>query len=169
MPKVDISGQHHFQPTLKRPERYEAIFSEGRAEFRRRDQEIDTHTEIVVSPEDDIELRRVHLKNRTRAKRIIDITSYMEVVLAVPEAEATHPAFNNLFIQTEIMFQRQAVLCTRRPRSDDEKVPWMFHLMAAHGPEIVNITYETDRLKFLGRGNTATGTPGNDGIQVIVQ
>ena len=54
------------QPTLKRAEDYEAIFSEGRAEFRRRDQELDTHTEIAVSPEDDIELRRVHISNRSR-------------------------------------------------------------------------------------------------------
>ncbi len=143
-----------YQPTLKDPEKYEAIFSEGRAEFRRRDKEIDTHTEIVVSPEDDIELRRVHLTNRTRNKRIIDITSYAEVVLMASAAEATHPAFNNLFIQTEIVPHRQALLCTKRPRAIDDHSLWMFHLMAVHGAEIINITYETDRLKFIGRGNT---------------
>jgi hypothetical protein len=71
-----------YQPTLQRPEKYEAIFSKGRAEFRRRDFDIDTHTIVVVSPEDDIELRRVKLTNRTRTNRIIDITSYAEVVLA---------------------------------------------------------------------------------------
>ena len=143
-----------YQPTLKSPDKYEAIFSEGRAEFRRRDKEIDTHTEIVVSPEDDIELRRVHLTNRTRNRRIIDITSYAEVVLMASAAEASHPAFNNLFIQTEIVPHRQALLCTRRPRAIDDNSPWMFHLMAVHGAEIKNITYETDRLKFIGRGNT---------------
>ena len=70
------------QPTLKRAEHYEAIFSEGRAEFRRRDFDFETHTEIVVSPEDDIELRRVHITNRSRTRRTIDVTSYAEVVLA---------------------------------------------------------------------------------------
>ncbi|TFH49546.1 MAG: cyclic beta 1-2 glucan synthetase, partial [Bacteroidia bacterium] len=143
-----------YQPTLKQPENYEVIFSEGRAEFRRRDFDIDTHTEIVVSPEDDIELRRVRLKNRSRTKRIIDITSYAEVVLAPADADLAHPAFSNLFIQTEIIRQRQAILCTRRPRSVEEDPPWMFHLMAVHGAEIRNITYETDRLQFIGRGNT---------------
>ena len=143
-----------FQPTLRKPEKYEAIFSEGRAEFRRRDYEIDTHTEIIVSPEDDIELRRVHLTNRTRSNRIIDITSYAEVVLAPNDADLAHPAFSNLFVQTEIIYQRQAILCTRRPRSVEERSPWMFHLMAAHGAKIMNITYETDRMKFIGRGNT---------------
>ena len=101
-----------YQPTLKRAEKYEAIFSKGRAEFRRRDFDIDTHTVIVVSPEDDIELRRVQLTNRTRSKRIIDITSYAEVVLAPNGADLAHPAFSNLFVQTEIIHQRQAILCT---------------------------------------------------------
>ncbi|MBN1600971.1 MAG: hypothetical protein JW915_05135 [Chitinispirillaceae bacterium] len=143
-----------YQPTLIRPEKYEAIFSEGRAEFRRRDFDIDTHTEIVVSPEDDIELRRVKLTNRTRSKRTIDITSYAEVVLAPDAADLAHPAFSNLFVQTEIIDQRQAILCNRRPRSLGEKTPWMFHLMAVHGAEIRNISYETDRMQFIGRGNT---------------
>jgi cyclic beta-1,2-glucan synthetase len=143
-----------YQPTLKRPEKYEAIFSKGRAEFRRRDFDIDAHTEIVVSPEDNIELRRVTLTNRTRSNRIIDITSYAEVVLAPNEADLAHPAFSNLFVQTEIIYQRQAILCTRRPRSVDEHSPWLFHLMAVHGAEIRNITFETDRMQFIGRGNT---------------
>lgn len=143
-----------FQPTLKKPEKYEVIFSEGRAEFRRRDNAIDTHTEVVVSPEDDIELRRVRLTNRTRSKRIIDITSYAEVVLASTGSDLAHPAFSNLFVQTEIINQRQAILCTRRPRSEEENPPWMFHLMAVHGVEIRNITFETDRMSFIGRGNT---------------
>ena len=143
-----------YQPTLKKPENYEAIFSEGRAEFRRHDFDIDTHTEIVVSPEDDIELRRVTLTNRTKLKRIIDITSYAEVVLAPNSSDLAHPAFSNLFVQTEIIHQRQAIICTRRPRSVDEQPPFMFHLMVVHGAETKNITYETDRMKFIGRGNT---------------
>ena len=143
-----------YQPTLQRPEKYEAIFSKGRAEFRRRDFDIDTHTIIVVSPEDDIELRRVQLTNRTRTNRIIDITSYAEVVLAPNGADLAHPAFSNLFVQTEIIYPRQAILCTRRPRSVDEHSPWMFHLMAVHGAEIRDITFETDRMQFIGRGNT---------------
>ena len=65
-----------------------------------------------------------------------------------------HPAFSNLFVQTEIIRDRQAIFCTRRPRSLDEQAPWMFHLMAVHGADIGEISYETDRLRFVGRGNT---------------
>ncbi|MEJ7610518.1 MAG: glucoamylase family protein, partial [Ferruginibacter sp.] len=142
-----------YQPSLQQGENYEAVFSEGRAEFRRRDFSLETHTEIVVSPEDDIELRRIHITNRSRKKRILEITSYAEVVLATPEADEAHPAFSNLFVQTEIIEQRHAILCTRRPRSAEEKTPWMFHLMKVHDAEIINISYETDRDLFIGRGN----------------
>ncbi len=142
------------QPTLKRAQSYAAIFSEGRAEFRRRDHGFDTHTEIAVSPEDDIELRRIHITNRNRTRRMIDVTSYAEVVLAPPAAEALHPAFSNLFVQTEIIDSREAILCTRRPRSLEEETPWMFHLVSTHGADVGEISYETDRAQFIGRGNT---------------
>ncbi len=144
-----------YQPALKRSKNYEAIFSEGRAEFRRRDHDIDTHTEIAVSPEDDIELLRITITNRGRTRREIEVTSYAEVVLAPPAADALHPAFSNLFVQTEIIDNKQAILCTRRPRSRDEHAPWMFHLMAVHGAEIGEVSYETDRMQFIGRGRTA--------------
>ena len=143
-----------YQPTRRQPEKYEAIFSEARVEFRRRDHEIETHTEIAVSPEDDAEVRRVRIVNRSRIQRTIEITSYAEVVLAPPAADALHPAFGNLFVQTEILRPRQAILCTRRPRSLDEPAPWGFHLMSVQGADAGEVTYETDRMRFIGRGNT---------------
>lgn len=144
------------QPTLRHADHYEAIFSEGRAEFRRRDHgqdfDFDSHTDIVVSPEDDIELRRVRITNRSGTVRTIEITSYSEVVLAPDAADALHPAFSNLFVQTEIVGSNQALLCSRRPRSHDEATPWMFHLLAVHDADTGEITCETDRARFLGRG-----------------
>ncbi len=142
------------QPTLKRSPSYEAIFSQGRAEFRRRDDEIDTHVEISVSPEDDIELRRIRLTNRSNRVRTIELTSYAEVVLATPAADAAHPAFSNLFVQTQIIRSRQAILCTRRPRSAAEKPPWMLHLMTVQGTAVGTESYETGRAEFIGRGRT---------------
>ncbi|MFZ2444787.1 MAG: glucoamylase family protein [Syntrophobacteraceae bacterium] len=143
-----------YQPTLKRSKNFETVFSEGRAEFRCRHDDLDVYTEVVVSSEDDIDLRRITITNRTRRRREIDVTSYAEVVLAPPAADALHPAFSNLFVQTEIIRQQRAILCTRRTRSIDEQAPWMFHLMAVHGAKIGEISYETDRMRFIGRGNT---------------
>ena len=161
-----------FQPALQPSDSYEAIFSDARAEFRRRDRGFDTHTEIAVSPEDDIELRRISITNTTRSRKTVEVTSYAEVVLTSAAADALHPAFSNLFVQTEILREQQAIVCTRRPRSREERPPWLCHLMAVHGAEAEEASYETDRMRFIGRGNTvanpqamtgAAGLSGSDG------
>lgn len=144
-----------YQPTLRKADHYEAIFVQARAEYRRRDQAIETHTEVTVSPEDDVEIRRVTLTNLSPHIRHIEVTSYAEVVLAPLNADLAHRAFSNLFVQTEILPERQAILCTRRPRTPGEQVPWMFHLLAAPGTVAGKPSYETDRAKFIGRGRTA--------------
>jgi len=143
-----------YQPTLKKTELFEAIFSDARAEFRVRERDFDAHTEIVVSPEDDIELRRTRITNRSRVRRTIELTSYAEVVLSPPIADALHPAFSKLFVQTELVPELQAIVCTRRPRAHDEAVPWMCHLLAVHNADIDEISYETDRARFIGRGRS---------------
>ena len=144
------------QPTLRQAEHYEAVFTQARAEYRRRDQSIETHTEITVSPEDDVEIRRVTLTNLSNRMRTVEITSYAEVVLAPQNADLAHRAFSNLFVQTEILHDRHAIICTRRPRTKDERVPWMFHLIAAPGMDSDEPSYETDRAKFIGRGRTVS-------------
>ncbi|MBN1523218.1 MAG: cyclic beta 1-2 glucan synthetase [Spirochaetales bacterium] len=165
----DLGGNNKwsaaFQPMCAGSKSYEAVFSQARAEFRRRDEGLDTYTEIAVSPEDDIEHRRVTLSNNTMRPRTVELTSYAEVVLVAPEAEAAHPVFSKLFVQTEIIPEQRAILCSRRPRSPDEHPPWMFHLLVVHENEKCEVSYETDRLRFLGRGRTAAdpaalSTPG---------
>ncbi|WP_018169925.1 GH36-type glycosyl hydrolase domain-containing protein [Thioalkalivibrio sp. ALMg9] len=143
------------QPTLRPADHYEAIFVQGRAEYRRRDHAIEAHTEICVSPEDDVEIRRVTLTNQSSSTRHIEVTSYAEVVLAPLNNDLAHRSFSNLFVQTEILPERQAILCTRRPRTPGEQVPWMFHLMAAPGATTDEPSYETDRARFIGRGRSA--------------
>jgi cyclic beta-1,2-glucan synthetase len=142
------------QPTLRPADNYEAIFVQARAEYRRRDQEIEAHTEISVSPEDDVEIRRVTLANQSSRLRHIELTSYAEVVLAPLNSDLAHRSFSNLFVQTEILPERRAILCTRRPRTPGEQVPWMFHLLAAPGMVTDEPSYETDRARFIGRGRT---------------
>ncbi|MCY7312299.1 MAG: cyclic beta 1-2 glucan synthetase, partial [Pseudoxanthomonas sp.] len=151
------SGQYWsaaYQPTCVPVEQYEAIFSDAKAEFRGRKHGYETHWEVAISAEDDIELRRLRVSNRSRRTRTIEITTYAEVVLASSLSDELHPAFSNLFVQTEIARDKQALLCTRRARAHDEVPPWMFHLVAAHDADISDISYETDRARFLGRGNT---------------
>jgi len=147
------------QPTCVAAKRSETVFSESRAEFKRLDHRIETRTTVAVSPEDDIELRRVRLRNVSRERRRIELTSYAEVVLASASADAQHPAFNKLFVQTELLPRHNAVLARRRPRAEGETTPWMFFLLAVHGLDaratwLMEVSHETDRARFIGRGRS---------------
>ena len=139
------------QPTLKSTKGYEAIFTQARAEFRQHNAGLDFHTEISVSPEDDVELRRMTITNRTHSARSIELTSYAEVVLASHASDETHPAFSNLFVQTEFLRSSSAILCTRRAKTQDERPPWLLHLMVGQGVALGEVSCETDRLRFVGR------------------
>jgi cyclic beta-1,2-glucan synthetase len=143
-----------YQPTLVASPVYEAIFTQSRAEFRRRDHDIDVHTQISVSPEHDIELRRITLINRSREVRRIQLTSFTEVVDATQASDLAHPAFSNLFVQTVIDRDHRAILCSRRPRSSEEKPAWMIHLVTISGTELGVASFETDRMRFIGRGRS---------------
>lgn len=143
-----------WQPTTKAPDRYEAIFTQARAEFRRIDEQIEMHTMISVASEDDLEIRRTKLTNRSDQVRHIEITSYAEVVLAPQPHDESHPAFSNLFVQTELLPLSGAILCTRRPRSAEERPPCMIHMMTTTGTQVDETSYETDRMRFLGRGRS---------------
>ena len=143
-----------YQPALRTTKGYEAIFTQARAEFRQHHNGLEIHTEISVSPEDDVELRRITLTNSTSTTRVIELTSYAEVVLALPAADTAHPAFSNLFVQTEFVPASSALLCTRRARSKEEVPPWLLHLMLNQSDDPGNLSCETDRSRFVGRGGT---------------
>ena len=142
------------QPTLQTCKSYEAIFTQARAEFRHLHDQLELHSEISVSSEDDLELRRITLTNRSDRVRTIEFTSYAEVVLATQSQDESHPAFSNLFVQTEIDRKHEAIFCTRRPRSAEEHPPWLLHMMTASGESSPATSYETDRMKFVGRGRS---------------
>lgn len=140
---------------LTRPTRcYQAIFTQARAEFRQSHLGLDIHTEICVSPEDDVELRRITLINRTPIPRVIQITSYTEVVLAPPSADAAHPAFSNLFVQTEFIPNSSAILCTRRASTEGQIPPWLLNLMVVQQGDSDVASCQTDRCAFIGRNRS---------------
>ncbi len=141
-----------YQPTGVEPESYEAAFFEDRVEIARRDGLIDTKMEIAVSPEDDAEVRRVSISNRGTGVREIELTSYAEVVLAPDAADAAHPAFSNLFVQTEFVAHSGAILATRRRRSPADHELWAAHIAVVEGEVVGSPQFETDRARFMGRG-----------------
>jgi cellobiose phosphorylase len=142
------------QPTLRPVDGYEAIFTQGGAEFRQRHDNLEIHTEISVSPEDDVELRRITVINRSSVQRTLELTTYAEVVLATQAADEAHPAFSNLFVQTEFLPASSALLCTRRAGSPEESPSWLLHLLVGQNGGLGEVSCETDRSRFIGRGGS---------------
>ena len=142
-----------YQPTGREPDEYEVTFAPDRATWRRLDGDIEIRTEIVVSPEDDVELRRVSVTNHGRQARSVDLTSYAEVVLAPGDADLSHPAFSNLFIETIAVPERDALMCVRRPQSGTDRLH-LIHVLSGRGRLAGATEYETDRDRFIGRGRT---------------
>ncbi len=141
------------QPVRSPERRYTWSFTPDKAEFRRRSGPCETITEIVISAEDDAEVRRVTLVNTSRKPCRLELTSYIELALAPHRTDRAHPAFNKLFIETEWLPHCEALVARRRLRAPDDRPVWAAHLMvpesAIEAPE-----FETDRAKFLGRGRT---------------
>ena len=142
------------QPSGAEADSYEVTYAEDHAEFSRRDGSIATGLTVVVSAEHDAEIRRVTLTNLGSHARQIELTSYAEIALAPQAADVAHPAFQNLFVETEFLPDLGALVVTRRPRSSDERPIWAAHVAAVEEADGGIIQYETDRARFIGRGRS---------------
>jgi cyclic beta-1,2-glucan synthetase len=136
-----------YQPVQHTPARYEITFHPGLAEFMREDHGIESRMVVSVASDSAVETRRITLHNLTDQTRRLELTSYLEAVLNHPMADAAHPGFSKLFLQTEFVPECNALLARRRPRGADEAAVWMGHALAGATPT----GFETDRARFLGR------------------
>lgn len=139
---------------------YSVMFSQGKAEFKRNEHGIVAQTTVTVSPHDNVEVRRVSLSCSTgaenKATRRIEVTSYSEVVLGSARTDASHRAFSNLFIKSEVLEEYSAILVHRQGRSKHDKTMFGYHIMLLHDARNADgkISFEVDRSKFIGRGHS---------------
>lgn len=123
-------------------------FKDGFACFAKRSHGLEARMTVWV--DGDRELRQVSLKNLGATARRIELTSYLEPVIHHPAADAGHPAFAKLFVQTEAVMAHGVLLARRRPRGADERFPWLVHGLLGAAVS----SFETDRMRFIGRGRT---------------
>ncbi len=143
-----------YQPAGVEPDTYDVTVSEDRISITRSDASIITMLEIMVSPEDDAEVRRVSITNHGPKTCDIEVTSYAEIALARQPDDVAHPAFASLFIKTEFVPHLGAILATRRQRSPGDPLVWAAHLAVVESESPGEVQFETDRARFLGRGQT---------------
>ncbi|MDT8421860.1 MAG: glucoamylase family protein [Desulfuromonadales bacterium] len=141
-------------PTAGDWQSYTVEFPLDRAIFRRLEHDIEVETEVVVSPEDDVEIRRMTFVNHSDRRRRLTLTSYLELALAPHRADLQHPAFNKLFVQTEALPGQRALLAYRRPRSETAEPLFVAHRFTCDQGRDAPFSFETDRRTFIGRGRS---------------
>lgn len=141
-----------YHPMIKDPDGYKTIFSMDRAEFIRNDDNLVSHTEIAVAPEDNIEIRKLKLTNHGQETAVVEVSSYFEPVLVPQAADVAHPAFSNLFVRTEFLGDLDTLLASRRPREHGQAEKWLLHSLIVEGETTGGLQYETNRGNFIGRG-----------------
>jgi cyclic beta-1,2-glucan synthetase len=152
-----------YLPAGREPDEYDVTFELDKVTFQRRDGDFETRLQIAVSPEDDVEVRRLSITNHGDRPREIEVTSYAEIVLGRPQDDLAHPAFGKLFIETHHDAQNAGLLFSRRTRSAHEESVWAFHVLGVDGRQGGAVEWETDRANFLGRGRSPANPLALDG------
>lgn len=143
-----------YEPCKEQKDDYLVEFTLDKARFERDDGNISTKYEVMLSSEDNLEFRKLTLKNNAEKKRTLEITSYLEVTLQSFEGDAVHPSFSNLFISTEYDEKTKALIGNRRPRAEGAITHYIFHSLVTNNQIEGDLTYETSRLNFIGRNRS---------------
>ncbi|MES2958370.1 MAG: glucoamylase family protein [Pseudomonadota bacterium] len=137
---------------------YRSTFHADRVCFDAAWPELQAHTTVWVSPEDDIEFRQVEIRNLGERTLEIELLSAFEVTLADPRADEAHPAFSKLFVQAEWLAEERALVFERKPRLATEQALLAAHFIADADPQVISVHLQTDRQRWLGRNQDA-GNP----------
>ena len=143
-----------YQPTCVAPDHYEVIFAIDKVDFHRRQGELETLLEVAVSPENNAEVRQLRITNHGMQTKRVEVTSYAEVVLAPAAADLSHAAFQKLFVETEYIAEETVLIARRRPRDMHQPAQYAVHVLATPPVGVGEITFESSRAAFLGRGRS---------------
>ncbi|WP_422484904.1 GH36-type glycosyl hydrolase domain-containing protein [Gudongella sp. DL1XJH-153] len=142
------------EPITTTPKKYEVIYSLNKAEIIREDSDIDTHLEMWISSEDNVEMRSITLMNKKSTPVNIEITSYAELAMMEQNADLSHPAFNNLFISTEYDEETGSLIAVKKPRESRDQELYVFKTFSTTSSEFKSTQFETNRNTFIGRGRS---------------
>ncbi len=110
--------------------RYTARFLPDRVCFDAIWPDLHARCTVWVSPEDDVELRRIELWNTSGRPVTLALMSAFEVSLSGARADEMHPAFANLFVSADWDAATQAMFLARRPRREGEPGRYAVHFIA---------------------------------------
>ncbi len=132
--------------------RAETILAEENVEFIRETSDIKMETSIIVSCENNVEIRKIRITNKTDRVKELELGTFQELALCPPKAYNTHPSFYNLFVRTQYLPDYKALVAKRQDHHSEKKI-FSFQML---NPEIDNQEielFETDKSKIITRYN----------------
>lgn len=139
------------KPEIKEPDEYRVIFSPAKCEFFRSDEGIETKTKIIVSPEDNVEIRQLEIKNTTDKDIDVVVSKFTDPVLCAKDADIVSPAFNKLFLNP--IKHEKGVIVEKRNRSKNEEKIFYLNSVFIIIDEELQMNIEVDKNKIIGRKN----------------
>ncbi len=149
-----------YEPTKAEPKEYEVRFSDYKVSYFRSDDDIETQMDVILFPEEDGEIRKVTINNRSKDDILLELFSYLEITGDSYKSDLAHPVFNSLFIKTELIDEYNALLANRRNNKKGQTPTWMVHVLVGDELEEGGLQYETSRSSFIGRGNELSNPEG---------
>jgi len=143
-----------YQPCRVASPSQKVEFSLEKTTFTRTDGDVSTSLEIGVAAEFNAELRRLKLTNHSGEEKMLEVTTYLEIVLSSPVADESHQAFSKLFLETEYHREQEVLLVRRRPRESEDRPLWAVHALSTDGDPVGPAQFETSRSRFIGRGHS---------------
>lgn len=128
------------------------VFAPDTMKYIRTDGNIETKTKITVAPEENVEIRRIELKNNGNNEETLEVTSYLEPVLSSSRQDYAHTAFNNLFLIFKDIGNGE-ILIKRKKREQQQKELYVGVNLYTENETIGDVEYEIDKEKFIGKGN----------------
>ena len=150
-----------FAPMNRTSDKYEVVFATDKIKYIRKDGDISTKTEIVVTKDYHSEIRKVTIRNDSSEVKNLELTSYTEPILSENMNDISHRVFNSMFISTSYDEESHSLIAKRKSRDDSGVNSYMFTRMFI--PNVSEgYTYDTERVHFIGRNRTTANPIGVD-------
>ena len=133
-------------------EKKRITFEPSLIKYYKTNENIEQTEEITVAPNDNVEIRRLTLKNIGTNFETLEVINYFEPVLSTPAQDYAHMAFNNLFLSFERL-ESGAILIKRKKRGNNQKEVFAGVSLYTEFDSIGDLEYEIDKEKFIGKGN----------------
>ena len=136
---------------MNNADKYVMYFSDDQNKIVRQDGGIETILKTSVMADNPVELRSLEITNHGLGSKTLEITSFLEPILSEPAQDYSHPSFNNLFLNYEYLDDLEAILVTRRKRTDNENQVFLGIKFYTENETVGKLEYEIDKEKFYGR------------------